>query len=131
MFGEWTTRFLTQLNDDMPTKQHDDLRSILAPLLSNLDGVVLSKMNHLKLVTMCHTAQARNATLSIHQLNKTNVKQRETQDIASLVTHDLVLLAKQLETIVDAITPVAPTDKPTVISNAVETAANVQPELNV
>ena len=116
MFGEWTTRFLAQLNDDMSTKQHNDLRSILAPLLSNLDGVVLSMMDQLKLVTMSHTEQACNATVSIHQLNETNVKQRETQDIASLVTHNLGLLAKQLETIVDAITPVAPTEKPTVTS---------------
>ena len=74
MFGEWTTRFLAQLNDDMPTKQHNDLRSILAPLLSDLDGVVLSMMGQLKVVTMSHNEQARNATVSIYQLNETNVK---------------------------------------------------------
>jgi hypothetical protein len=61
-------------------------------------------------------------------LNETNVKQKETQEIASLVTHDLGLLAKQLETIVDAITPGAPTEKPTVTCIPVESLAIIKPE---
>ncbi len=127
MFREWTTRFLAQLNDDTSTKHHDNFRAILAPLLSNLDGVVLSMKNHIKLVSECHTSQARNVTLMIHQLNETNVKQRKTQDITSLVTHDLGLLAKQCETIVDAIKPVAATEKPTVTCNPVANLVDIKP----
>ena len=70
--------------------------------------------DHFKLVAQCETSKMLNTIGSIHKLNETNVKLRETQDIASLVTHDLGLLAKQLETIVDAITHVAATEKPTV-----------------
>jgi hypothetical protein len=76
--------------------------------------VVLSMKDHFKLVAQCETSKTLNTTGSIHKLNETNVKLRETQDIASLVTHDLGLLAKQLETIVDARTSVAATKKITV-----------------
>jgi hypothetical protein len=50
MFGEWTTQFLAQLNDDIPMKQHGHLRTILAKLLANLDGVILSMKDHFQIV---------------------------------------------------------------------------------
>jgi tRNA U34 5-methylaminomethyl-2-thiouridine-forming methyltransferase MnmC len=56
MFGEWTTQFLARLNDDIPMKYHGNLRAVLATLLANLDGVVLSMRDYFKLVAQCETS---------------------------------------------------------------------------
>jgi DNA segregation ATPase FtsK/SpoIIIE-like protein len=58
---------------------------------------------HFSIVAQYDTAKTVNITKSIHRLNETNAKLMETQDLASLKTHNLGVLAKQLETLVDAI----------------------------
>jgi carbamate kinase len=42
MFGEWTTQFLSQLNDDIPMKHHGQLCTILTQLLANMNDAVHS-----------------------------------------------------------------------------------------
>jgi hypothetical protein len=51
----------------------------------------------------------------------------ETQDIASLNTHNLGVLAKQLETIVDAITSISSTANPTVPRTPSPDSADIKP----
>jgi hypothetical protein len=127
MFGEWTTQFLAQLNDDIPMKQHGHLRTILAKLLANFDGVIHSMKDHFQIVAQYEAAKTVNRTESIHKLNETNAKLMETQDMASLNTHNLGVLAKQLETIVDAITSVSSTANPTVQRTQSPDSADIKP----
>jgi hypothetical protein len=82
---------------------YETSRTILAKLLADLDDVKHSMKDNYSIVAQYETAKTVNRTESIHRLNETNAKLIETQDMVSSNTHNLGVLAKQLETLVDAI----------------------------
>jgi hypothetical protein len=99
----------------------------LAKLLANLDGVIHYIKDHFQIVAQYETAKTVNITESIHKLYEINVILMETQYMASLNTHNLGVLAKQLETVVDTITSISSTANPSVQRTHSPNSADIKP----